>query len=109
MDKELERLEQLRKEAIDNPPKKKKGCSSCKKKKNELTSLEPVMEEVWIPTREDIKLAYAEFNSILGVKEDKKEFVSKVFKFLFGEELLYNCRSCKSNQAIKFHNYMKVF
>lgn len=88
---------------------KKAGCKSCKKKK-EITKLDPIIqEEVWVPSREDIKVAYAEFNSILGVKESKKEFVGKVFQYLFGEELKFDCRSCKSSQAYKFHNHMKNF
>ena len=112
---EVERYEKLKEEALNNPPKKVKGCKSCKKKK-EITELPPLfVEESYdpsiyvVPTREEIKLAYAEFNSILGVKEDKKPLVSWVYKFLFNEELKYNCRSCKSKQAIRFHNYMKGF
>lgn len=85
------------------------SCTSCKKKKP-VTQLEPVIEnELYIPTKEDIKLAYAEFSSILGVKEDKKELVSKVYQFLFNEELRFNCKGCGNSQARRFHNYMKTF
>jgi hypothetical protein len=59
------------------------SCTSCKKRKP-VTQLPPVVEDVmYIPTKDEIRLAYAEFSSILGVKEDKKELVNKVYKFLF--------------------------
>ena len=81
---------------------------SCKKKKV-VKKLDPIIEEeVWVPSMADIKLAYAEFNSLTGVREDKKEFVAKVFKFLFNEELDYNCKGCGNSQARKFHNYIKT-
>jgi len=85
------------------------SCTSCKKKKP-VTELPPVVEEVmYIPTKDEIKLAYAEFSSILGVKEDKRELVNKVYKFLFNEDLNYNCKGCGNSQARRFHNYMKTF
>lgn len=84
------------------------GCDTCKKKKV-VKKLDPIIEEdVWVPSQFDIKMAYSEFNSLTGVREDKKEFVSKVYKFLFGEDLVYNCRGCGNNQARKFHNYIKT-
>lgn len=84
------------------------GCDTCKKKKV-VKKLDPIIEEdVWVPSQLDIKMAYSEFNSLTGVREDKKEFVSKVYKFLFGEDLVYNCRGCGNNQARKFHNYIKT-
>ena len=100
-------MEKLKKEHQENPPKKKKGCSSCKKKKNEVTSLPPIVEEeLFIPTSADIKLAYAELTSLLGVKDDKKEFIGKVYKFLFDEEFDWNCTSCVNKQARRFRIYV---
>lgn len=106
--KELDRLEKLKLNSIENPGKKKKGCTSCKKKKNEVTKLEPVIqeEEMFIPTSSDIKLAYAELTSLLGVKEDKKEFIQKVYQFLFNEPFDWGCRSCVNNQARRFRIYL---
>lgn len=107
MDKELERLEELKKISIQNPGKKKKGCTSCKKKKHEITKLEPVIEEdMFIPTQEDIKVAYAELTSILGVNEDKKDFIQKVYTFLFNEPFDWNCKTCVNNQARRFRIYL---
>ena len=109
MEKELQdRMDKLKQEYIDNPPKKKRGCTSCKKKKNEVIELEPVIqdEDMFIPTSSDIKLAYAELTSLLGVKDDKKEFIGKVFKFLFNEEFDWTCRSCVNNQARRFRIYI---
>lgn len=107
MEKELTRLEKLKLNAIENPSKKKKGCSECKKKKVEVTKLEPVMEEyMFIPTQEDIKVAYAELTSILGVNEDKKEFIQKVYQFLFNESFDWNCTSCINKQARRFRLHL---
>ena len=109
MEKELQdKMDKLKQEYIDNPPKKKRGCTSCKKKKNEVTELPPVIQEedMFIPTSSDIKLAYAELTSLLGVKEDKKEFISKVFKFLFNEDFDWGCRSCVNKQARRFRIYV---
>jgi hypothetical protein len=86
---------------------KKGGCSSCKKKPP-ITELPPVVEEhVWVPTLEEIKLAYVELSNMKGVLESKKEMIAKVYQFLFNEKLDFTCRSCVSNQGMKFHNYMK--
>ena len=86
---------------------KKGGCSSCKKKAP-ITELPPVFEEhVWVPTKDEIVLAYYELSNMKGVQADKKEMIAKVYQFLFNEELDFTCRSCLSNQGMKFHNYMK--
>jgi hypothetical protein len=105
MDKELDRLEKLKQNSIENPGKKKRGCSDCKKKK-EINEPLPPLEEFFIPTKEDIKLAYAELTSYGGVKEDKKEFINKVYNFLFGEDFNFNCRGCGRGRIRKFTNYV---
>jgi hypothetical protein len=107
--KELDRLEKLKLNSIENPGKKKKGCTSCKKPKEVVEKLPlpfEIEEELFIPTEGDIKLAYAELTSILGVKEDKKDFISKVFKFLFDEEFDWGCRSCVNKQARRFRLHL---
>ena len=108
MEKELSRLEKLKLNSIENPGKKKKGCTSCKKKKEEITKLEPIVQEedMYIPTQEDIKLAYAELTSIIGVKEDKKDFIQKVYTFLFNEPFDWGCKTCVNNQARRFRIYL---
>lgn len=87
---------------------KKGGCSSCKKKPP-ITELPPIVEEenVWVPTKQEIVLAYDELSNMKGVQQDKKEMIAKIYQFLFNEELDFDCRSCLSNQGMKFHNYMK--
>lgn len=108
----MDRLEQLKLNSIENPGKKKKGCSSCKKKK-EIVLEQPaplpfeMIGDIWVPTREEIKLAYDELTSFGGVKEDKKEFINKVYNFLFGEDFNFNCRGCGSSQARRFTNWIK--
>lgn len=108
--KELDRLEKLKLNSIENPGKKKKGCASCKKPKEVIVEKAPLPfeleEEIFIPTSSDIKLAYAELTSLLGVKEDKKEFISKVYKFLFDEDFDWGCRSCVNKQARRFRIHL---
>jgi hypothetical protein len=83
-----------------------KGCKSCKKKEL-ITSLEPVEEIMFIPSVEDIKFAYAELTSLGGVKEEHKEFINKVYQYLFEEPFDFGCRSCGKPQARRFYNHMK--
>lgn len=108
MEQELkQKLEEAAKKNELDPPKKKKGCSSCKKKKEVITKLEPVVEEeVYIPTEAEIKLAYAELTSLLGVKDDKKPFINKVYNYLFNEDFDWKCRTCVNNQARRFRIYL---
>jgi hypothetical protein len=105
METELERLAKLKEEAKANPLKKAKGCKDCKKKK-EVTALPKLEEAPYIPSVKDIQLAYAELTSMGGVKDDKKEFINKVYKALFGIEIGWSCRGCGNKDAVRFTNYM---
>ena len=100
MDIELkEKLESLKSDG-----KKKKGCTSCKKKKEPIV-LSDVIEEdnMYIPTPDEIRLAYIELgNRVL----DKKEFINKVYNFLFNEDFNFNCPSCVNGQARRLKNYI---
>lgn len=90
-----------------NSRTKKGGCTSCKKKPP-ITELPPIVEEVvWVPTLQEIKLAYDELSNMKGVRDDKKEMIGKVYEFLFNERMDFNCGNCISTQGMKFHNYMK--
>lgn len=89
---------------------KKKRCTTCKKPK-EIKQLDPVEEiqlDVYVPTLDDIKLAYYELTSMGGIKKESKELIKKVYETLFGEEFDFNCSSCVSKQARKFHNYLTI-
>lgn len=107
----MDRLEKLKANSIENPGKTKKGCKSCKKPKEVIVEKAPLPfeleEEIYIPTVEDMKLAYAELTSFGGVKEDKKEFIQKVYQALFGEEFIFNCRGCGKGQARRFTFHLK--
>lgn len=111
MEKELDRLEKLKQEAIENPLKKKKGCTSCKKKKEVVVTEPPPLpyeynlDHMWIPSREDMNLAYDELGSITFTQE-KKEFINKIYKFIFNEDFDFNCGSCGNRQARRFKNYL---
>jgi hypothetical protein len=98
----MDRLEQLRQEAIDNPGKKKKGCTSCKKKK-EITEVLPPLEIEFIPTLNDIKTIY---NLLSNVKEEEKKYINDVYRALFNEEFDFNCNSCGNIQSRKLYNYI---
>jgi len=98
----MERLEKLKQEAIENPLKKKKGCSSCKKKK-EITEKLPPLEVLFIPTVDDIVKAYSYLSN---VKEEEKKFINDVYVSLFNEEFDFTCKSCANKQSRKFYNYI---
>jgi len=111
MDEILEKFNKAKQEAIDNPPKRKKGCTSCKKKKNEVTELpelEPIEEIVILFDQEDIVKAYYAITQKDGIKEEMKPFISAVYKQVFKEEFDFGrCMSCKNNQYHKLRNYIR--
>lgn len=86
------------------PKEKKKKCTTCKKKV--VKELDPLIEEIYIPTAEDTKLAFYELTNMKGVIEDKKPFIAKVYQSIFNEELDFNCNSCVSVQAKKLEAYI---
>ena len=104
----MDRLEELKKEAIENPGKKVRGCKSCKKKKEINEPLPPLefIDPLDIPTPEDMKLAYAELGS-KELTEEKRIFINRVYSFLFNEDFDFGCRSCVNTQGRKFHNHLK--
>ena len=105
----LEKFNKAKQEAIDNPPKKKKGCTSCKKKK-EVIELPPIdfnVEPIYIYDEEDIVKAYHEMVRRDGIKEESKVFIKDVYQQLFNEEFIFDrCISCKNKQYHKLRNYI---
>lgn len=84
------------------------ACSKCKKKV--VKELDPVVELEAIKVQyneKQILLAYEELTAMGGVKEDKKPFISDVYRFLFNEELDYNCGGCTTTQVRKLGNYLR--
>ena len=101
MDKELkDKIESLKSDA----PVKRKRCTDCKKKKQTITELPPPIEEdMFIPSQSDIYLAYVE----LGNRDLKKrEFINKVYRFIFNEEFDFGCTSCVNVQTRKLKDYI---
>lgn len=100
MNKELKELIESKK----SDGKRKKGCSSCKKKKEPITLPELIeIEEIYIPSKNDIVLAYIELgNRVL----DKREFINKVYSSIFNEDFNFGCSSCVSVQARKLKNHI---
>ena len=106
----LEKFNKAKQEAIENPPKKKRGCGNCKKKKPdvELPEVSFIEEPLIIFDQEDIVKAYNEMVRRDGIKEESKVFISSVFRQLFNEEFKFNnCMSCKNSQYHKFRNYIR--
>jgi len=92
--------------SLKSDGKKKKGCTSCKKKKP-ITELPPIIEDEdyipYIPTMDEIKLAYVELNR---KDNSKRQFVNKVYNFLFNEDFDWGCMSCANSQANKLKIYI---
>lgn len=99
MDNELkDKLQSLKSDG-----KKTKGCKSCKKKAPVTELPDPIEIDLYIPTPDEIRLAYIE----LGNKDqNKKEFINKVFQFLFDEDFNFGCTSCMNVQVRKLKNYI---
>jgi hypothetical protein len=110
MEELTDKLNKLKEEAIANPGKKKKGCTSCKKKKP-ITEPLPLPDPIDIfddvPTQDEIKLAYANLSRMGGPLDEHKELIDKVFIFLFGSAFDYNCKSCGNRQYSLITNYIK--
>ncbi len=104
----METIEQLHSKEMNEwgvkPKEKKKKCTTCKKKV--IKELDPIIEEIYIPTVDEVKLAYYELTDMSGVKEEKKPFISQVYKSIFNEELDFGCGSCASIQARKLQAYI---
>jgi len=106
MDVELKKLLESKK----SNGKTKKGCTSCKKKKEVLTTLpeiDPIYLEAniepYFPTREVIHLAYVELGNRV---ENKRELINGVYKALFNEDFNFDCSSCVNAQARRLRNYI---
>ena len=101
MDKELK----TKLEGLKANGKKKGGCTSCKKKKEVMTAL-PEVEEIdifYIPTPDEVRLAYIELGNRV---DNKQEFINKVYTALFNENFNFGCSSCVNGQARRLKNYI---
>jgi hypothetical protein len=100
MNKELE--EKILKSKANG--KRKKGCTSCKKKAaTPIVLPELIEDELYIPTPDEIRLAYIELGNRV---ENKREQINKVYNFLFNEDFNFDCRSCVNGQARRLKNYI---
>ena len=115
MNKELKELIESKK----SDGKTKKGCSSCKKKKEPIKLPELIEEEeIYIPSHNDIVLAYIELgNRVLDKRQFINKvynkgfnllptFINKVYSSLFNEDFNFGCRSCVNGQARRLKNYI---
>ena len=90
-------------ESLKATGKKKKGCASCKNKKDPIVLPELIEEDLYIPTPDEIRLAYIELgNRVL----DKKEYINKIYNFLFNEDFNFGCTSCVNAQGRRLKNYI---
>jgi len=105
---ELERLEQLKQEALANPLKKKRGCKDCKKKADQPVEALPEPIDIVIePTVDDVRIA---LDLMVGrPNENDIKFINWVYSFHFGEELPKGCGSCgnRSERMLR-HKYNQL-
>lgn len=106
---ELERLEQLKEEALANPLKKKRGCKGCKKKAEEqpVEALPEPIQIVIEPTVDDIKLA---LDLMVGRPNEKDvKFINWVYRSYVGEDIPVGCGSCGNrSERILRHKYNEL-
>lgn len=106
---ELQRLEELKKQALENPLPKKRGCRNCKKKAedNPVEVLPEPVELVIEPTEADLKLA---LDLMVGKpNETDQKFITWVYKSLFNEEIPVGCGSCGTTAERKLrHKYNQL-
>ena len=104
MDKDLKaKIESLKVEPTKG--KKKGPCHSCKQKAAVTKLPDPIdVEDIYVPTPEDILGAYMALNNrdINSVKDK----VNKVYTHLFNEEFNFGCGGCANTQARKLKNYI---
>ena len=106
MDSELDRLEQLKKEALENPGKKVKGCKSCKKKAEVTAPLPKLIIEEVLPTEEEIVEAYKLMKA--NAKSDKDlAKIYKIFEYVMGYDYKKACGGCGNKEFIKFEYTIK--
>jgi hypothetical protein len=93
-------------QSLKSDGKKKKGCTSCKKKAATPITLPEIIEEenIYMPSPQDIQLAYLELGNRVA---NKQEFINKVYRALFDEDFNFGCRTCVNGQARRLRNYIK--
>ena len=107
MSNELERLEQLRKEAIENPGKKKRGCKDCKKKAEVTAPLPKLIIEEPIPTKEEMIEAYKLMKANARSDKDINK-IDYVFQYVMGYSVKSGCRGCGGKEFIKFKHKLRT-
>lgn len=112
MTEELERFEKLKKEAMETidtitPSKKKKGCTSCKKKKEPVKQLPDltIIEEITPFTDADLIEAYNLMNG--SIKGQDLEKVKAIYKYIFNEDMDITCGACGGRYYNRFKHHLK--
>lgn len=102
----MDRLEKLKLNSIENPGKKKRGCSNCKKPKEVVVDNLPLPFELelFVPSIDEVKQAYVMLGS---PKEEEKVFIDNVFFGLFNEKFDWNCPTCVHRHTQIIKNYLK--
>lgn len=112
MTEELKRFEQLKQEAMETidqitPSKKKKGCTTCKKKKQEIKELPKfeLVETISPFTDADLIEVYNLMNG--SIKGQDLEKVRAVFKYIFNEDIDLTCGACGQRYYNKYRYHLK--
>ena len=106
MNNELDRFEQLKKESIENPGKKVKGCKSCKKKAEVTAPLPKLIIEEALPTEEEIIEAYKLMKANANSDKDLTK-IYKIFEYVMGYNYRKTCGGCGNKEFIKFEYKIK--
>lgn len=107
MDEIQRKLEEAREFAKKNPAKKK-GCSKCKKKKEEeitVSEFKPLELIELPPTAEEIREAFLLMEE-RNVTKEMHTKINAVYKRIFNEDLPFNCKSCGAVHYRKFKYYI---
>lgn len=108
-DEILKKVEEAKELAKTNPGKTKKGCKSCKKKKE--VELQPTFQAIMTtielpPTAEEIKEAFLLMQE-RNVTKEMHTKINAVYKRIFNEDLPFGCKGCGGVHFRRFKHYIE--
>lgn len=82
------------------------ACKKCKKPK-EITNIETIeIDPMEIYTPQEVIIAFDELSTYGKITDEKREYISKVYRFIFNENFDWGCQPCGNRQARKFKHYV---
>lgn len=84
------------------------ACKKCKKPK-EINKIDVIeIDPLEVYSKQDIIRAFDELSTYGRIADDKKEYISKVYMYIFNEQFDWDCQPCGNRQARKFGNYIET-